>query len=396
MRPTVKNQIETDQDLILAVYACRNKNGSERVHPEEADKFRTDFQRDRDRVLHSRSFRRLQGKTQVFRVGEGDHYRNRMTHSLEVQQIARDLGRSLKLNEDLIETIALCHDLGHPPFAHAGQDSLEHIMKTFGETFEHNQQSRRIVELLEHPYPQFSGLNLTKASLDGLLKHLPLFGHDKKVQKLNTLESQVVDIADEIAYYHHDLDDGFRSKILDMTHMLKNVYLIREAYDYLEHAYKMKLDGVFLRSRLLKRVVDRLVRDVWEASLQRIGQKKIKTFDDLQKISDPLIGFSAEMAPQVKTLRRYLYDNFYFSSYIKQQAKEADTVITTLFEYFQKHPRTLPDEEQARIKQGDTVPIVIKDYIAGMTDRFALTIYQEVNPKRKLSATQLSLLEKQE
>lgn len=392
MKPSRRTELEQQEEKMLALYACSNKRSKGKEYKEEADEYRMAFQRDRDRIIHSRAFRRLQGKTQVFMVGEGDHYRNRLTHTLEVQQIARDLARALGLNEDLSESIALAHDLGHPPFAHAGQDTLNQIMKSFGKNFEHNMQSRRIVEILENPYLDFPGLNLSLEVLDGLQKHTPVFDQHGKLQKISTLEAQIVDCSDEIAYYHHDLDDGFRSGIISITEAAKKVYLVKESQDIIQKKFSQKLSPKHFTRSLLKRIIDYLTRDILAETRKRILKYKIKTYADVLACQEPLIGFSAELMPQVKILRRYLYDNFYFSPYIKKQAKEADQILHELFEYYLKDQENLPTEEQERIAKGAAPEDIVKDYIAGMTDHFAMEQFRSIFPKKKVKAIQMSLM----
>ncbi len=386
-----REMIEKEQAQVLAPYACSVTRSKGRAHPEEADEYRTAFQRDRDRIIHTRAFRRLQGKTQVFFASEGDHFRNRLTHSLEVQQISRDIARALGLNEDLTEAIALAHDLGHTPFAHAGQDALDTVMKPYGKSFEHNVQSRRIVEVLESPYPDFAGLNLSLEVRDGLSKHTQVRNAKGEIQKIHLLESEVVDIADSIAYYHHDLDDGYRSELLDMAKSARNVYLIKESYDIIAKKYD-QLDMDHLIRRLLKRIIDRMVRDIIAESTARIQKYKIKTFNDVLESNQQIVSFSEDMLSKVKQLRRYLYDVLYFSDYVKKQGDEGRKIITYLFEYYMQHIDQIPVDNQKRMALGDAPEEVVKDYIAGMTDRFAVEQYKHCYPKQKIKAIQMSLV----
>lgn len=371
MTIVVRQQLEAIEKTQLADYAFKNIESQGRHYPEPPDLYRTAFQIDRDRIIHCRSFRRLKGKTQVFISHYGDHYRTRLTHTLEVAQLARDLARSLGLNEDLAESIALAHDLGHTPFGHAGEEAMNNIMREFGSHFEHNEQSKRIVEILETGYPDFPGLNLTHEVREGLIKHQTAYDNPNK--KINTfcLEAQVVDLADEIAYQNHDIDDGLRSSIINLN-QLKELDLISEASAKVIERYGSTLDLKKYRNRLISHLIKLMLTDVLSETEQRLKKYNIKTQTDVAKTSDKIITFSPDFALKNKQLKDFLWTNLYFQKTVQSQAKRAQKLIKNLFSAYSANHKLLPKKFSQKIADGQKPEIIIKDYIAGMTDKFAL------------------------
>lgn len=376
-------QLQQEENQILAPYAMKSSQSLGRVHQEQHDDYRLPFQRDRDRIIHCRAFRRLQAKTQVFVSYYGDHYRDRMTHSIEVAQIARDIARRLGLNEDLSECIALAHDLGHPPFGHGGEDALNEAMQEHGLHFEHNEQSRRIVEKLEHIYPGFDGLNLTKEVLDGLLKH-----HPEKYQTYTEfvtsshLESQVADLSDEIAYMSHDLDDGLRSEIITLD-QIASFKLWEDAQKKVHDEYGA---GAFTsdpdsQRRFISRVVSRLIsfmiQDLQKATQDAIEQAGIDSIGTVRAHKEKIVRFSAQATPHIKEIRTFLRKNFYFHSQVHDQIERGQNIIRKLFAFYRDYPGKMPPLYQSLIESGEAREIVVKDYIAGMTDHYAEEKYRE-------------------
>lgn len=369
--------IEEREGKTLAPYAVKSAQSEGRVHPEEDDALRTCFQRDRDRIIHSKAFRRLMEKTQVFVVGEGDHYRNRMSHSIECAQVSRGLARALGLNEDLTEAIALAHDLGHTPFGHSGEAAMHTVMQQYGLRFEHNEQSRRIVERLESPYPEFDGLNLTKEVIDGLLKHRTPF--DQPLMKFTHsahLEAQVVDLGDEIAYMCHDLDDGLRAEMFSLNDV-GAVPIVADAAKSAGSAGGVR--GARLASALMKV----LVRDVVETTVQLLDANRIVSLDSVRAFDGVLVQFSGGARAGLDQLRAFLFDHYYFSKKVLSQSNHGKDVITRVFSVYRDHPERLPEGFQRMLKSGrhgehsERLEIVVKDYVAGMTDHFAEQEYQK-------------------
>jgi dGTPase len=370
-----------DEKRRLAPYAMLSALSAGRVHMEPQDAYRLPFQRDRDRIIHCRSFRRLQAKTQVFVSYYGDHYRDRLTHSMEVAQIARSICRNLGLNEDLAECISLAHDLGHPPFGHGGEEALNEVMHKFGLGFEHNEQSRRIIEKLEKIYPGFDGLNCTKEVLDGLLKHNPHQYHTYlKFNASPHLEAQVMDIADQIAYVNHDVDDGLRSGIIILKE-ISDYELWREAQRQVTEKYGRGItkNDVETRRRFISRVVSRmiklLVHDLVKTTNQNLIKQKINSLADVRESEKYLIVFSKKTSSMVEEIRPFLMKNFYMNPKVAVKISRGKKIIKKLFMYYIDNPKKLPEPFLAQIKSGDPAEIVVKDYIAGMTDHFAEESY---------------------
>lgn len=352
----------------LCDYAVSEDKSKGRKFPEKAHPYRTDFERDRDRIIHSEAFRRLEGKTQVFTPGINDNYRNRLTHSIEVAQIGRTIARALGLNEDLTEAICLAHDLGHPPFGHTGEKILDEITTDIG-GFEHNSQSLRIVDLLEHPYPGFAGLNLMYETRLGLAKHKTTYDKIQQSffdEKNCSLEGQVADIADRIAYNCHDLEDGLRAGLIDIE-KLKNIQLFRQAQDSIQ-AFEIK-DPAVLRTRTAKAIIDILVSDCVSAGKTILKNSRIKSVDDVYAISDNLIVLSAQSEENLKELENFLLSDFYSQQTLTLPTDQIRQQLEKLFDSLCRNSGQLPAYYQHLIeKQG--LKRTVCDYIAGMTDRF--------------------------
>ena len=359
----------------LARYAARSDQGRGRRHAEAAPATRSQFQRDRDRIIHSSAFRRLEYKTQVFLNHEGDLFRTRLTHSLEVAQIGRSLARELRLNEDLVEAIALAHDLGHTPFGHVGQDVLNLCMKDHG-GFEHNLQSLRVVDHLEQHYAAFDGLNLMFETREGILKHcspanarqLGPLGQRFLDQTQPTLEAQLTDLADEIAYSNHDIDDGLRSGLISIAQLDEVALFARHRRD-VESAFP-GLAGRRAVHETLRRVIGALVADVIATSRQLILAARPQDVDEVRRHGAPLIRFSAPMRAEASEMKRFLYANLYRHYQVNRMRFKASRVVRELFDAFTAEPTILPPDYQHA--SGRAVPRQIADYIAGMTDRYAI------------------------
>jgi dGTPase len=360
----------------LAPYAVGEKSVKGRQFAEEPHPYRLDFERDRDRIIHCAAFRRLEGKTQVFTPGLDDHYRTRLTHTIEVAQIGRTIARALGLNEQLTEAICLAHDLGHSPFGHSGESVLNKLMSGFG-GFEHNRQSLRIVDLLEHPYSDFAGLNLTYETRLGLAKHSSPYDkpQDADFPELNcSLEGQIANIADMVAFNSHDLEDGLRADLID-AEQLKDIKLFQEARQR-SQADRIE-DRIVRRTRTAKAIIDILVGECIEQSSKAILQAKIKTLEDIFSRRECLIVLPKESGEKLKELERFLLVNFYQHPSLRETAKQVEQWLTKLFNHFCKKPQLMPGYFQRFIeKQG--LQRAVCDYIAGMTDRFCLKTLEEI------------------
>lgn len=372
-----RQQLEKEESSVLAPYAMKSGESAGRVHDEEQDVFRLAFQCDRDRILHSKSFRRLQAKTQVFVSYFGDHYRDRMTHSIEVSQIARGISRTLGLNEDLSEALALAHDLGHPPFGHGGEKALDDMMRKYGLQFEHNEQSRRIVEKLEKIHPTYDGLNLTKEVLDGLLKHNPHKYHTYLAFEISAhLEGQVVDCADEIAYTNHDIDDGLRSGLIS-TEELSQFELWQEAEQRVREKYEeciLEKDDASKRRftyRIISSMINRMINDLQNTISANLEEHGIDSIEKVRSCKKRLVCFSDAMQLRVRELRGFLMKHFYLNEKVADQIEKGKEIVKKLFQYYLDHPEDLPRLFYEEIEKGEDRLIIVKDYIAGMTDHFA-------------------------
>ncbi len=371
--------LEKEEARLLAPYAVKCISSRGRAYREKEHPYRTAFQRDRDRIIHSSAFRRLEYKTQVFVNHEGDYYRTRLTHSLEANQVARVIARALRLNQDLVETITLAHDLGHPPFGHAGEDELKELMKDH-EGFDHNLQSLRVVDYLEHQYPDFRGLNLTYESRTGLFKHPELLkvaearGMGRFEPFLSpSLESQVVDSADEIAYDNHDLDDGLTSGLITETD-LEKISLWKSVKT---SAHLGCADNAEMRHyQIIRRLINLEVTDLLNQSVKNIARSGIRKPGDAQKLGRFLISFSPALSRKREELRDFLKEKLYRHYRVVRMTDKAKRFIRALFEVYLSRPEQLPPGSQRRLKS-EGAPRVICDYIAGMTDRYAQDEYKK-------------------
>ncbi len=358
----------------LAPYAVRSGESRGRLHAEPEHRYRTVFQRDRDRVVHSRAFRRLEYKTQVFVHHEGDHYRNRLTHTIENAQIARTLASTLCLNEDLAEAVALAHDLGHTPFAHAGERVLDQLMRDDG-GFDHNRQTLRVVDWLEFRYPGFVGLNLSYETREGLLKHGCNWPHPVAVPEIENqryLEAQVADLADEIAYSNHDLDDGLTSGILELE-MLDEVWIWREARGDAEARWPDRTRQVGPR-QIIMALIDMLVSDAVDSSARRLAEAGPLSADEARASESLLVGYSERVYAGKCELKDFLREHFYYHPRVRRMTDRAERILTDLFEIHRSDLSQLPEKMRESCRDGDHARLVA-DYIAGMTDRFAMVTH---------------------
>jgi dGTPase len=361
------------EDRTLAPYAMRSRASRGRVHAEAEHALRLAFQRDRDRIIHSTAFRRLEYKTQVFVNHEGDYYRTRLTHTMEVAQISRTVARALRLNEDLAEAVALSHDLGHTPFGHAGERVLNELMANYG-GFEHNAQSLRIVDVLEERYPDFKGLNLSWEVREGIVKHSPPYDRPLAQQfepgRAPCLEAQIVDYADEIAYNSHDIDDGLKSGLLT-PEQLEQVTLWRETFGRIRQRHPQAGFRIW-RYQVQRALINDFVTDLLQTVSARLREFRLETVDDLRAHGQPIATFGAEMEAKRLELKAFLMENLYRHYRVMRMAVKAQKVMADLFHAYMSEPAQLPPHIAARWKAGEDRPRVIADYIAGMTDRFAL------------------------
>ena len=370
----------------LASYACRPDETKGRLFPESQSEHRTEFQRDRDRVIHASAFRRLKYKTQVFVYSHGDNYRTRLTHTLEVAQIARTLARALFVNEDLAEVVALAHDLGHAPFAHTGEDALVECMKQYG-GFEHNDQSLRVVTALEEKYPEFDGLNLTWETLEGVVKHNgPVTGKlpymltqvqkqtDLRLKTYASLEAQIAAISDDIAYNNHDVQDGLAAGLFTVED-LKSVPFMAEIIKRVQNKYP-DLARVKLYAEIIREMIGEMVSDVLAETRKRIIDHRIETVEDIRSAQSQTVSFSAEMFDKVSGLRRFLWDRMYTHYSVNRMRYKAEHIVGDLFDVLLDRPECLPPDWQEKYnkssKDKNERARIVCDYIAGMTDRFAM------------------------
>lgn len=371
---------EAEERERLAPFAQKSGDSRGRLHPEPEHPHRTAFARDRDRIVHCRAFRRLEYKTQVFVFHEGDHERNRLTHTLEGSQIARTLARGLRLHEDLAEAVVLAHDLGHTPFGHAGEKVLDGWMRNDG-GFDHNRQTLRVVDWLEDRYPRFRGLNLTHETREGLAKHGCDWEHPVAVPELQrspSLEAQIADQADEIAYLNHDLDDGLRSGLLSVK-QLEDVPLWAKSRREVEAEFG-SLDEQVLRAQAIVALINRLVTDLLESSASRLAKAAPSSVEEVREASR-LIGFSEEIEGVKKNLKDFLSKNMYNHPEVLSRSRIADEVIGGLFQAYRGDSGQLPAHVVARFSEEGEAR-AIADYIAGMTDRFALAEHEKLLESR--------------
>jgi len=373
-----RQELEEIENRGLAPYGVRSKDSKGRAYLDNEPDYRTAFQRDRDRILHTTAFRRLEYKTQVFINYEGDYFRTRLTHTLEVAQIGRTIARALGANEDLVEAICLAHDLGHSPFGHAGEYTLARLMKDYG-GFDHNRQSLRIVTQLEQRYPEFPGLNLTWEVREGMVKHESEYdiadAREFDAGLRGNLETQICNVADELAYTTHDLDDGLRSGMIT-PQMLEGIApweILVKTYNW-HAAILQDLE----RHRMIRHLVGLMVTDLVRATDARLKESGVRSALDIQKLAHNLIGYSQEMQARNREIKDFLYNNLYRNYRVVRMQVKAEHIVTDLFNAYHAEPLILPDHVQAWIdKRG--LERTICDYIAGMTDRYAIEEHQRLH-----------------
>jgi dGTPase len=364
-------QMEAAERSMLAPFSQKSGDSRGRKYPEPQHAYRTEFQRDRARVIHSRAFRRMEYKTQVFLNGTGDHLRTRLTHSIEVASISRTIARALSLNEDLAEAIALAHDLGHPPFGHSGEEMLAECMHEHG-GFEHNRQSLRVVELLENAYPNFPGLNLTFEVREGLQKHQPI--HEvavagAKIYYCPSLEAQVANLADEITYYSHDLDDAVDFEILSASQLEENA-VWQESYRAVCARYPDAREPE-LQKLIIRDIIDVQVEDVVATSVRSIADAGVQSANDVRQQLEPLIRYSDQLQQANRELRRFLYQNVYYHPRVTKVNRQACEILRQVFQAYLADPERLGEAAAKRIEQ-EGLHRTVCDYIAGMTDRYLI------------------------
>ncbi len=369
---------EEEERRGLAPWAMCAADSVGRLVEESPHAYRTAFQRDRDRIIHARAFRRLEFKTQVFVHLETDHYRNRLTHTIEAAQVARTIARALRLNEDLAEAIVLAHDLGHTPFGHAGEAVLAELMENDG-GFDHNRQSLRIIDLLEDRYPDFSGLNLTAETREGILKHGSEWAHPVELPASHpqrTLEAQIADCADEIAYIHHDLDDGLRSGLLTVG-MLDSQSLWKQALSGRRTREGAEASFSVARTQTIGALLNTLNTDLIEETSRRLDSDTPLSLADLRTRKEPIVGFSPEIDLGKRELKSFLSQNFYHHPQVLRRTRKAKWIVGDLFRNYRDDPMLLPAHVRSRFSR-EGQPRAISDYIAGMTDRFAMDEHRKL------------------
>ena len=356
----------------------RGRRFAEPPHP-----YRNDYQRDRDRIVHSRAFRRLEDKTQVFTTRFSDHFRNRLTHTIEVAQVSRTIAGVMGLNGDLVEALALAHDIGHPPFGHSGEKSLDQIMQTFGERFEHNRQALRIVESFEQRYAEFPGLNLTFEVREGIIKHSRDYPPEQYpelaeylLHRKPPLEAQLIDLSDEIAYYTADLDDGFEAKLLSLDSMREQLPIFEQFYSGVERRYPQAPDKLKF-NETLKGILNLLVTNLMENSLEQVEKLAPETVEQVREHPHRLIGFSEEVRRHKNRLREFLYRRLYLHDAFQKERAQGTRVVEGLFQFYLDHPEKMPAWHAEQAKR-DPKHRVVCDYIAGMTDHYIQKLHKEL------------------
>ena len=374
--------------LMLAPYALRPEESRGRRYPEPAHPYRNDFQRDRDRVVHSRAFRRLENKTQVFTRRRSDHFRNRLTHTIEVAQISRTIAAELGLNEDLVEALALAHDVGHPPFGHSGERILNEAMRQHGDQFDHNLHALRTVEQFEQRYADFPGLNLTFEVREGIVKHSRDYQEAEFPQLAEyllderpPLEAQMIDLTDEIAYSTADMDDAVEAKILTREQVREGVPVFAALYAEVAQRYPAATEKLKFYETL-KRVLDRLVSDLITHSRGLIREADVRSVEDVRRFPRRLFAFSPEVDGERRQIREFLYQNVYFSATLQPDKKQAEQVIAELFEFYMNMPRMLPMSYQEKARH-EPLHRIVCDYLAGMTDGYILEQHRRFFPAKK-------------
>ena len=362
-----------------ATYAVQVTQSRGRRFPEPPHPYRNDFQRDRDRVIHARAFRRLEAKTQVFTRRYSDHFRNRLTHTLEVSQISRTIAGALGLNVDLAEALALVHDIGHPPFGHAGEKALNAAMRAHGLWFDHNLHALRIVEDFEQRYAAFRGLNLTFEVREGIIKHSRDYDakdHPELAEYLldrrPPLEAQLIDLTDEIAYNTADLDDGFEAHLLSLEQIREGVPGFERYFGEVQRLYPEAPDKLKF-NETLKRVLNRFVDDLIKTTQKRVADAKVQTLDDIRNYAKRLAAFSPAVDADRRHSKDFLYESLYYSPSLAEEKEDAERIVSELFAFWMEHPKALPHNYQEKAEE-ESLPRVLCDYIAGMTDHF---IYEQ-------------------
>ena len=375
---------EEQERRTLAPYAQKAADSAGRTHPEPAHPHRTAYERDRARIIHSRAFRRLEYKTQVFLNGTGDHLRTRLTHTIEVASISRTIARALGLNEDLAETIALAHDLGHPPFGHSGEEMLHGLMRAHG-GFEHNGQSLRVVEIVEQKYPRFAGLNLSWEVREGLQKHAKFYAAPPTAkadgQKFSSpsLEAQIANLADEITYYSHDLDDGLDFDLITPEQLAEQAAW-QHSYEEVRTHFP-ELSGKDLRSYVIRCIIDRQVQDVIATSAELIEEAKVASANEVRRQPRALICYSAALLEANRALRKFLYANLYNHPRVAGANQHACGLLRDVFEVYVAQPSLLGDSTSKRIAS-DGLHRTVCDYLSGMTDRYLIEEHARLFPDR--------------
>jgi len=372
---------------MLAPYAVRVEQSRGRRHAEPPHPYRNDFQRDRDRLIHARAFRRLENKTQVFTRRYSDHFRNRLTHTIEVTQISRTIAQQLGLNEDLVEALALVHDIGHPPFGHAGEKALDAAMRQHGDIFDHNLHALRTVESFEQRYADFPGLNLTFEVREGIIKHsrdwsardFPQLA-EYCLEERPPLEAQLIDLTDEIGYNTADLDDGYEARLLTLKVIRERVPVFDSFYREAERRHPQAREKLKF-NEALKRLLDLLVTDLIENTRSRIAAANVASVEDVRRHPARLAAFSANVEQERARAKTFLYERLYFSDALRPEKDEAERVIGALFEHWLQHPETLPAGYQEQAKR-EPLPRIVCDYIAGMTDNYILALYGKLISRR--------------
>jgi dGTPase len=366
----------------LASYAMRVERSFGRRYPEPPHPYRNDYERDRDRIIHSRAFRRLENKTQVFSRRYSDHFRNRLTHTLEVAQISRTVAKALRLNTDLVEALALVHDVGHPPFGHTGEETLDSLMRSYRDRFDHNLHALRIVESFEQKYVGFPGLNLTFEVREGIIKHSREYDPDLhpelgeyQLEEQPPLEAQLIDVADEIAYNCADLDDGYEAKLLTVAQIRKGLPLFDRLIRPFERAHPEALEKLKF-NEALKRMMDYLVTDLIQTTRLRLRRAGVRSVEAVRGRNSRLVALSPAALRENRRLKEFLFQNLYSHPSIRAERKKITGSISGLFRYFVAHPRSLPSFYQKKTP-GEPLHRVVCDYIAGMTDNYLLEQYRK-------------------
>ncbi len=372
MMMRARAELEELERQRLAPFAQKSGDSAGRDHPEPRHPFRLEYERDRARIIHCRAFRRLEYKTQVFLNGTGDHLRTRLTHTIEVASISRTIARALGLNEDLAEAIALAHDLGHPPFGHSGEEMLDDLMSAHG-GFDHNAQSVRVVELVEQKYPRFRGLNLSREVREGLQKHAKFYDRPETIagEKYHcpSLEAQIANLADEITYYSHDLDDGLEFKLITVS-QLGELAVWQESSEQARNDFP-RLRGRNLTSYVIRCIIDRQVHDVITTSAERIAKAAVGSAEDVRRQKRPLIRYSQQLLDANKKMRRFLYRNLYYHPAVAGVNERVCRMLREVFEAYLEKPARLGVSTTQRLKQ-EGLHRTVCDYLSGMTDRYLI------------------------